>query len=144
PVANRKRYDDLRAVMRLTGAVEQFLRHIGSIIGLASSHDMGRQTLGDRPPFTLFRLGAAVYSSEMEFIAVHQQNAGLDATKIHRNAVNNSVEEFVEFEDRGDLLCRLLQGQQYVHAALLEDCRGRGKGKRSGGAGHEVGLLRAV
>src|SRR2546430_16171484 len=80
----------------------------------------------------------------MEFIAVHQQNAGLDATKIHRNAVNARVEELAEFEDRGDLLRRLLQGQQYVHAALLEDCGGRGKGKRSGSAGHEAGLLRAL
>src|SRR5207245_9757965 len=80
----------------------------------------------------------------MEFISVHQQNAGLDATKIHGNAVNDRVEELVEFEDRGDLLRRLLQGQQYVHAALLENCWGRGKGKRSGSAGHKAGLLRAV
>src|SRR5437870_12667959 len=80
----------------------------------------------------------------MEFIAVNQQNAGFDATKIHRNAVNDRVEEFVEFEDGGDLLRRLLQGQQYVHAALLEDCWGRGKGKGSGSARHEAGLLRAV
>src|SRR5438093_3008792 len=80
----------------------------------------------------------------MEFIAVHQQNAGLDATKIHGNAVNDRVEELVEFEDRGDLLRRLLQGQQYVHAALLENCWGRSKGKRSGSAGHKAGLLRAV
>ena len=143
-VAHSQGNDDLRAGMRFAGAVEQLLRHIGGIVRLPGGNDLGGQALCDRPAFTLVRLGAAVYGGQMEFIAVNQQNAGFDATKIHRNAVNDRVEEFVEFEDGGDLLRRLLQGQQYVHAALLEDCRGRGKGKRSGGAGHEVGLLRAV
>src|SRR5437879_6861774 len=80
----------------------------------------------------------------MELIAVHQQNAGLDATKIYGNAVNDGVEELVKFKDGADLLCRLLQRQQRIHAALLEDCGWRGKGKRTGGAGHVLGLLGAV
>src|SRR2546428_5302629 len=82
-----------------------------------------------------------MHRGEMELIAVHQQNAGLDATKIYGNPVNDSVEEFVKFKDGADLLCRLLQRQQRVHAALLEDCGGRGNGKRIGGAGPELCLL---
>jgi hypothetical protein len=77
-----------------------------------------------------------VYGGKMELIAVHKQNAGLDATKIHCHTLNNGVEELVELKDGGDLLCRLLQRQQHVHAALLEDRRGWGKRKLTGSAGH--------
>src|SRR5262249_60713238 len=118
--------------MRFAGAVKQFLRDIRSVVGLPSSKDLAGQTLGDGPALALVRLGAAVHRREMEFVAIHQQNAGLDAAKIHRNAMNDRVEEFVELKDGSDLLRRLLQRKQRVHAALLENRGGWRNGKLAG------------
>jgi hypothetical protein len=42
PVAHFQGNDDLRAGMRFTSAVEQLLRNVGSVVGLASSHDPGQ------------------------------------------------------------------------------------------------------
>ena len=55
PVAHLQGNDDFRAGMRFAGAVEQLLRHIGSVVGLPCGNDLARQTLGDRPPFALVR-----------------------------------------------------------------------------------------
>jgi hypothetical protein len=65
----------------------------------------------------------------MELIAIHQQNAGLNAAKLHGDSVDDGVKEVVELKDGADSLCRLLHGNQNVYTALLENCRVRGTGK---------------
>jgi hypothetical protein len=75
---------------------------------------------------------------EMELIVLDQRNAGLDAAKIHGYAVDNGVQEDVEIEDGTNLLCRLLQRHQDVHAALLEDLgRRRSRRRMAGSAWHK-------
>src|ERR1700737_4483088 len=69
PVAHFQWNDDLRAGIRFTGAVKEFLGDIGSVVGLAGGNHLRRQTLGDRPALALVRLGAAVHGGEMELIS---------------------------------------------------------------------------
>ena len=76
-----------------------------------------------------------MHRGEVELIALHQQDAGLDTTKIHGHAMNDGVEELVELKDGADLLCRFLQRHQGVYAALLENCRGRSRKKLAGSTG---------
>jgi hypothetical protein len=76
--------------------------------------------------------------TELKLIVLDQQNAGLDAAKIHGNPVDNGVKEYVEIQDGTDLLCRPLQRHQDVHAALLEDLgRRRNRKRLAGSAWHE-------
>jgi hypothetical protein len=77
----------------------------------------------------------------MELVAVHQQNAGLNTAKLHRNPVNDGVKKFVEFKDGADMLCCFLHRYQDVHAALLENCRVWTKRRMAGSAWHGKGLL---
>jgi hypothetical protein len=64
--------------------------------------------------------------SEMEFIAIDQQHARFDATKVHGNAVDNSLEQIVQVEDRSDLLSGFLQREQSIDTSLLKDrCLGK-------------------
>jgi len=35
-------------------------------------------------------------------VTLYQKNAGFDAAKLHRNPVDNRVQEFIQFEDRAN------------------------------------------
>jgi hypothetical protein len=49
-----------------------------------------------------------MHGSEMELVTLYQKNAGFDAAKLHRNPVDNRVQEFIQFEDRANLVRCLL------------------------------------
>src|SRR5437588_8726119 len=77
-----------------------------------------------------------MHRSQMELVALDQQNAGLVAAKLHRNAVDNGIKQLVQLKDRADFLCCLLHRNQNVYPALLENCRTRSQGKMTGSAWH--------
>jgi hypothetical protein len=55
-----------------------------------------------------------MYGSEMEFDTLNQKNAGLDTAKLHRNPVDDRVQEFIELKDRTNLLRGLLNRKQNI------------------------------
>jgi hypothetical protein len=69
----------------------QFLRDIGGVVRLSCDYDLARQTFSYRPTLALAGLSATMHGSEMEFVTIYQQNAGLDAAKLHGNPVDNRV-----------------------------------------------------
>src|SRR5512146_1262423 len=85
-----------------------------------------------------------MHRGEVKLVALDQQNAGLDAAKLHRNTMDNSVEELVELKYGADFLRRLLHGNQNVHAALLEHCRAgtKRRSRMTGSSWHGKGLHR--
>jgi hypothetical protein len=77
-----------------------------------------------------------VNGGEMELVALDPQDAGFNAAKLHGNAMDDCVKEFIELKDGADLLCCPLHRNQNVHASLLENCWAWDTGRMCGSAWH--------
>src|SRR5262249_10115331 len=135
PVAHLKWNDDFRTDVGLARTVKQLLAHIGRVVCLACRNNLRAQAFRYRPALALLRVAAAVDRREVELIAFDKQDAGFNAPEVHGHTVNDSVEQFVQFQDGTDFLRRLLQGQQHIDAALLKDS-GRGADRDRTGSAH--------
>jgi hypothetical protein len=135
-IAHLQRNNNFRSSVRFASAVVQFLGDIGGVVRPSCDYHLAGQTFGHRPTLTLAGLSATMHGGEMELIPLYQQNAGLDATKLHRNPMDNRVQEFIQFEDRANLVRCLLNREQNIESALLVNCRVRGENRMTGSSWH--------
>jgi hypothetical protein len=61
-----------------------------------------------------------MYGGEVKLIAFDQKDAGFNAAKIDRDPMNDEIEQFVQFQNVGNLLSSFLQGYQGVNPPLLK------------------------
>jgi hypothetical protein len=139
-IAHLQRNNNLRSSMGFAGSVVQFLGDIGGVVRPSCDYHLARQTFGYRPTLTLAGLSATMHGGEMELVTVYQQNAGLDAAKVHGNPVDYRVEEFVELKNGADLLRCLLNRKQNIYSALLENRRARDGSRMTGSGWHGSNL----